>query len=348
MSSIVQAIRSTFLCAAGLLLLTAGSSAEDGADWYREQRVLFGGMPVQVCFAPRDEALAARAWASLADYDAIANDWRDDSEIGRINACGVGAYRLSPGLTELFELADGMRQATDGAFDITVGPLRRLWKGAATTGIWPDEAQLAALRASIGPATYRRDGSALEVLKPGVKFDFGGIKGHAIDRVTALLRQAGCRAALVQISGETCCWGLSPRGAPHRLGIPDPDAPDDPERMLIRLQDQGEGLSGSTSGNYRQPIVIGGRTVYHIYDPRTGLPVDTQVLSVSVLFPGSGHNGMADAFTKAGAVLGLAGLPLIEKAGGQGLILLRRADGAVESHATAGWARFIMPNEGRP
>jgi len=336
------------ICAFALSLPVIGLSAEEGADWYREQRILFGGMPVQVCFAPRDDALAAKAWASLDDYEVISNDWRDDSEIGRINAGGLGTYRLSPGLAQLFDLADGMRGTTDGAFDITVGPLRRLWRGAATSGVWPDAAQLAALRASIGPATYRRQGDVLQVLAPGVKFDFGGIKGHAIDRLTSMLHQAGCRAALVQISGETCCWGLSPRGTTHRLGVPDPDAPDDPERMRIRIQDQGEGLCGSTSGNYRQPIVIGGRTIYHIYDPRTGMPVDTHVLSVSVFFPGSGRNGMADALTKAGAVLGLAGLPIIEKAGGQALILLRRLDGAVETHATAGWARFAVAGEPQP
>lgn len=303
-------------------------------------------MPVQICFTPGDAELAARAWASLDDYERICNDWRDDSEIGRINAAGPGVHQLSPGLTALFELADGMRGASDGAFEVTVGPLRRLWRGAASSGTWPDEAQLAALRTVIGPAAYRRDGDRLTVLRPGVKFDFGGIKGHAIDRVTALLRAAGCRAALVQISGETCCWGLSPRGAPHRLGIPDPDAPDDPERMHLRIQDQGEGLCGSTSGNYRQPIVIGGRTIYHIYDPRTAMPVDTHVLSVSVCFPGVGRNGMADGFTKAGAVLGPAGLPLIAKAGGEALILVRRRDGSIEQHATAGWARYALPDGG--
>ncbi len=180
-------------CAFLLSLLVSGSPAEEGADWYREQRLLFGGMPVQVCFAPRDDALAAKAWASLDDYEAISNDWRDDSEIGRINAGGLGTYRLSPGLMELFDLADGMRGTTGGAFDITVGPLRHLWRGAATSGVWPDEAQLAAVRAAIGPATYRRQADRLQVLAPGVKFDFGGIKGHAIDRITIMLREAGCR-----------------------------------------------------------------------------------------------------------------------------------------------------------
>ena len=328
------------------LVLSVAAHAAD--DWYAEERTLYGGMPVQVRFTPRDEALATAAWGALTAWDDLANDWRNDSQIGKINVGGPGTYQVSAELADLFDLSDRMRTATDGAFEITVGPLRGIWHGAEKSGHWPTPEAIAAARAAIGPAVYTHTGKELRILRPGVQFDFGGIKGRAIDGVTAILKRGGSRAALVQISGETVCWGLSPRGQPHRIAVPNPDAPDDIDRMWCRLQDQGEGMCGSTSGNYRQPITVDGHVLYHIYDPRSGQPSDTHVLSVSILIPGVGRNGEADALTKAGIVLGVAGLPLIERAGAQGLLLLRRADGTIEEHATSGWSRFVAPKPAAP
>ncbi|MEK7414073.1 MAG: FAD:protein FMN transferase [Planctomycetota bacterium] len=322
--------------------LTACGVLSGAEDWYAEERTLYGGIPVQVRFTPRDDVLATAAWGALTAFDDLANDWRDDSQIGKINAGGPGTYQLSPELAEMFALSERMRTATDGAFEITVGPLRRMWRGAEKNGHWPTPEAIATVRLSIGPSAYTRAGSELRVLRPGVKFDFGGIKGHAIDAAAAILRRGGTRAALIQISGETACWGISPRGQAHKIAVPNPDAPDDLERMWCRLQDQGEGMCGSTSGNYRQPITVDGRVLYHIYDPRSGQPSDTHVLSVSILIPGAGRSGEADALTKAGVVLGVAGLPLIERAGAQGLLLLRRADGTIEEHTTSGWSRFVV------
>jgi thiamine biosynthesis lipoprotein len=331
-----------------LLALCLAATAGDD-DWYRGSRELYHGIPVAVRFAPADEALAARVWASLESVDAVYNDYRDSSEIGRINAGGVAEHRLSPDLSEAFALAARMRAATGGACEITVGPLRRLWRAAEKTATWPDDAALAAARLVVGPEAYACEGEQLRVLRPGVKFDFGGVcKGMAVDRAVALIKAAGRRAWLVQVGGETGCFGSNPSGRPHRLGIPHPDAPDDAERMWCRLQDPGQGMCGSTSGNYRNPIVISGKVCYHIYDPRTALPTDTHVLSVSVAFPGCGRNGEADALTKAGIVLGPPGLALIERAGAQALILLRAADGSVSAQATAGWAGFLAPEGPKP
>jgi thiamine biosynthesis lipoprotein len=314
-------------------------AAEDA--WYRGEKLLYAGIPVAVRFTPADPALAERVWAYLDSVDQGFNDWRDNSDIGRINAGGPGDYPLTADLAAAFELCGRMQAATDGAFEPTLGALRRLWRAAEKSGRWPDDAALVAARAATGPATYRCDGRSLRVLAPGVKFDFGGVvKGMAVDRATALLRAAGCTAGLVQVGGETGCWGISPRGAPHRIGIPHPEAPDDLDRLWCRL-------CGSTSGNYRNPVRIGERTCYHIYDPRSGQPIDTHVLSVSVVFAGVGRNGEADALTKAGGVLGVAGLPLIERAGAQALLLLKRGDGTIEQHTTAGWARLVVaPPEG--
>jgi len=330
-----------------VVLLLAGAHLTAGDDgWYGESRALYGGIPVMVRFTPADEALAAQAWAILAAIDEDFNDWRDDSAIGRINAGGPGDYALNPSLSEAFALSERMHGETGGVFDITVGPLRRLWRGAEKARRWPEQAEIDAVRARIGDGVYRRDGTRLSVLKPGVQFDFGGVcKGMAVDRVVALLRAAGCTAALVQVGGETGCWGLAPAQRPHRIGIPHPEAPDDPARLIARLQDAGTGLSGSTSGNYRNPIIILGKTLYHVYDPRTGLPSPTSVLSSSVVFPTTGRNGEADCLAKTGTLLeATVFFAMIERLGGQALLVVRAADGSIALRHTAGWPALLVPD----
>jgi len=331
--------------------LSASELAAPAAGWYAESRELYSGIPVTVRFTPNDAALAAKAWAILESVDDDFNDWRETSAIGRINAGGPGDYPLNPALTDAFALSERMNVETGGVFDVTVGPLRRLWRGAEKARVWPEQAAIDAVRASIGPGVFRRNGSTLTVLKPGVKFDFGGVcKGMAVDRVVALLRDAKRPAALVQVGGETGCWGITPAQRRHRIGIPHPDAPDDPERMVARLQDPGDGMSGSTSGNYRNPIVVLGKTLYHVYDPRTGLPSPTVVLSSSVVFPGNGRNGEADCLAKCGTILETqAFFAVIERLGGQALLLKRADDGSVTQLHTAGWAAFLAPaQENKP
>lgn len=327
-----------------VLLLFVGvamPAAEPPAPvWYEQCRALWSGIPLTVRFTPPDQALADEAWNYLERVDAVFNDWRDDSELGRINAAGPGTYSVSTDLAEA--LADGahLNLLTDRAFDITVGPLRRLWREAAKNNALPSDQALAEARAAVGPQGWSLAGQRLTVTKPGVKFDFGGVvKGMAVDRVVQRLVTAGRRAVLVQCGGETGCFGLSPRGRTHVLGIPHPDRPDDEHWCTIA--DPGTGLSGSTSGNYRQPVVIAGKPYYHIFDPRSGLPIDVHTLSISVAFPTNGRNGLADALTKVGAVLGHARLlPLVESLGGQALVLVREGERITE-HATAGWSRLV-------
>ncbi len=326
-------------------LLGALWAAEGNPAWTQESRELYYGIPVQVNFSPADPALAAKVWTALEAIDPVYNDFKPGSEISRINAGGPGTYPLSGDLAEAFALAGKARELSGGTCEITVGPLRRLWRGAEKNQKAPEPQAIAAALKKIGPATYRLTGNTLEKLVDGVQFDFGGVvKGMAVDRAIAILRQAKVTSALVQCGGETGCFGQSPHVRPFRLGIPHPDDPDGDS--WCRLACPESGFSGSTSGNYRQPVVIGGTTYYHIYDPRTGLPTDTHVLSASVAFPGvTGKNGLADAMTKCIAIRGPAGIPAIEALGAEALVLVRQADGTIAAHRSAGWDRLLLPSD---
>jgi thiamine biosynthesis lipoprotein len=197
---------------------------------------------------------------------------------------------------------------------------------------------------SMGPRTWLVDGRTVEKRIPEVRFDVGGIiKGLAVDRALGLLLAGGATSALVQCGGETGCFGVNPRGQPHRLSIPDPQ---DPAQAVCIVADPGTGFSGSTSANYFNPVVIDGREYYHVFDPTTGQPVDTHVLSVSVVFPRYGRNALADGLCKMGIVRGAVALfPVVERLGGAALVMTRNREGMVRSEQTVQWQMFQVATQ---
>jgi thiamine biosynthesis lipoprotein len=326
-----------------------------GAEtWSERQRSLYFGIPVAVRFSPADAELERRIWAYLEQIDDVFNDYREDSEVGRINAAldawartgekaAFKEFEVSEEFAEALRAAQEYFRMTSGAFDVSVGRLRRLWKGAAKAGQMPSDAEVAAGRAACGLGGVRLEGRRLRVETPGLQFDFGGcIKGQAVDHVVEMLQRAGARAALVQVGGETACFGKSPRGRPHVLGIQHPQQLDE---LYARLCDRGAGLCASSSGNYRAAIEVNGQVFYHIFDPRTGRPVDTRTLGVNVAFARLGRNGLADGLSTAGAVLDREPfLALVKKEGGEALVLVQEA-GGIREYKTDGWDRLKVKDE---
>ncbi len=334
-------------------MLAAACSSKPAAGpaspgWYSETRELYFGIPVSVRFTPRDEELAARAWRKLERVDEVFNIYRPDSEVSRLNsATDREGINISNDLFLAMLSALAVHIETDGAFDVTVGPLVKLWRDAAKTGRVPSRDAIAAARSLTGMMRLKINDNRLTVHTSGVTFDFGGIvKGMAVDWVIATLREAGCTAALVQVGGETGAYGLSPKGRPHVIGVQNPLNPLNPTDIWTAVQDPGTGISAATSGNYQQPIVIGGKVFYHIIDPRTGYPVDTHTLSVTVVFPETGKNGLADGLSTAGAVLGPEkAIPIVERLGGEALFLVRTDDGEVREVKSGGWDGLVYKPE---
>ncbi len=320
-----------------------------GGTWYDETRFLYHEIPVAVRFTPPDEDLAAAVWAYLDSVDDTFNAYRDDSEIGRVNALRMRErVRVSDDLARALRHAKELHRLTGGAFDVTVGPVRALWKDAAKSGKLPTGGEIEAALAATGLDKirldkHRLDGDTLTVEHRGVRFDFGGlVKGMAVDRAVAMIHAAGRTAALVQVGGETGTYGISRRGKPHVVGI---QHPTDPRGLWGAIVDPGTGLSVSTSGNYQQPVVIAGSVFYHIVDPGTGRPVDTRTLSVTVAFPATGKNWLADGLATAGAVMGHEkALPLIERLGGEALFIIMEEGRPVE-HYTSGWDGLVHKKE---
>jgi len=315
--------------------------AEPKQAWYSESRDLYYDLPVRVSYFPADEALSRRVWHYLEQADAQFNDYRADSEIAKINALSSPQeVTLSPALADAFGKSKKAYGYSHGLFDITSAPIRNLWKAGAEQGRLPSTEEVAAVQQRCGFQKVELEGRQLRLTQVGMQFDFGGIiKGILIDQVMEMLKAGGATSALVQISGETAAFGPSPKKRPYRIAVPNPH--DTGQVWCVIHGPKGE-LSGSTSGNYEMPISIGGEKYYHIFDPRTGKPAPTAVASVSVVFPETGKNWMADSLTTTGVLLGPEEtIRMVESFGGEALFIIWE-NGVLKEVKSTGWDRFQL------
>ena len=316
---------------------SVGASVESG-EWYQEVRDLYYGMPVQVRYYPEDTQLTGRVWAYLESIDDVFNDYKAGSEISSINRLNAaGDVTLSPMLAEAFEKAHKAWIFSEGVFDVSCTPLRNLWRQAAKSGVIPSDDEVTAARARCG-MQIKQDGNRLTLSRNDLVFDFGGIiKGIIADHVIALLKEGGAQSALIQIGGETAAFGLSQKNQPFRIAVQHPEIRDG---TWCVIQSKAAGLSTSTSGNYEQPIMINGKEFYHIMDPRTGYPAKTDILSVSIAFPETGKNWLADSLSTTGVLLGSEKtFKIVKQFGGEAMFLIRE-NGAIKEVASPGWEVF--------
>ena len=214
--------------------------------------------------------------------DRLLSHYRADSPLSRLNREAAGGpVAVEPELLDLLGECLRWSRASDGAFDVTVGPLMKAWGFFRDEGRVPDERQLASARAVVG---YRhvvldREHGTICFDRPGVELDLGGIgKGYAVDRVVALLRRRGIASALVNLGGSSVYGlGAPPVAEAWEVAIEDPTSSDH-RAMSVALRDRAL----SVSGGYARYFEEGGITYSHIMDPRSGRPVQG-VLSVAVL-----------------------------------------------------------------
>lgn len=311
-----------------------------GKTWYSEMRELYWGIPVSVSFRGNDNGLSKSVWSYLQSVDEIFNDYRKDTEISKLNSSvKAGKHLVSASLADAFAKAAEANRLSSGVFDVTCGPMRRLWRKAEKQNAMPSASAIAAMKKVCGQRLLRLNGKEVSISTVGVRCDFGGIvKGIAADEAISRLRKGGATSALVQVGGDTVAYGMSPKGRPYRIAIQHPTKQ---ELVWCVIQDPGTGMSCSTSGNYENPIVINGRHLYHIFDPRTGRPVETNVVSVSIVFPATGKNWLADSLSTAGTILGpQKTFAILKKLGGEAMFLILEK-GKLREVTTPGWRKLL-------
>ncbi|HTI49774.1 MAG TPA: FAD:protein FMN transferase [Planctomycetaceae bacterium] len=301
------------------------------------------GMPFRiVLYAPAADsanASARAAYARIRELNGIMSDYEPDSELTRLcRTAGSGqAVPVSPDLLAVLSRAQALSEKSHGAFDVTVGPVVRLWRKARKTNKFPAEEELAAARELVGYRNLRIDEKAgtVELLKRGMQIDLGGIAvGYAIDDVLRLLKARGIKSALIDGSGDIGVSDSPPGTTGWRIGIAPVDADREPSRYVIL-----KNAAVTTSGDAFQFVEFAGKRYSHIVDPKTGLGLVDRV-SVTLLAP---NCTVADSYTKAVAVLGPEkGLALIDETPGAAAIVVRAPQGKAETLASKRLGEFTF------
>jgi thiamine biosynthesis lipoprotein len=257
------------------------------------------------------EAAIDAAMAEVRRFDRMMSLYRNGSEITRVNlAAGKDPVTVSPEMIEMVEAARKISDLTDGAFDVTVGPLVVLWQMRLKEGRAPTEAEIERIRSRVG---YRniivdKKASTLFLKKPGMIMDFGGCaKGYVADKVAELLTRRGIDNAIVALAGDIRVMGRRPDGSSWRIGV---QHPRDAAKTLTVLELSDKYIS--TSGDYERYQIVHKKRYHHILDPRTGRPSEGTE-SVTVV----GDQGtIGDPLATALFILGPEkGLTIVKKLG---------------------------------
>lgn len=247
--------------------------------------------------------LADMAEAAIREVDRLMGPFGEESDVRRLNEAAAGEWvEVSPATWTVVMDALRWHRLSGGAFDPTIGPVKRLFRFDGDEMIaWPDGEKLAEARSNVGAdkLLFEREGMRLSWQKTGMRLDLGAVaKGYSVDRAVEALLREGVAAALVDVGGEIRVVGGKDGagGKPWRTGVRNPRKDD----ILDVVEMTGGAIA--TSGDYENYFFFEGKRYQHIIDPRTGSPLAGAPASVTVRHPDSCM--AADALATTLVVLG--------------------------------------------
>lgn len=310
------------LVIAWLSLLCACTTGGRGLGRFEYAKMIMGVEARIILYAPDDAAARSAARAAfdrMEHLEAVMSDYRPGSELMRV--CRAAAANepvsISDDLYRVLARARTIADAGDGAFDVTVGPLVRLWREARAEGRLPAPQTIEEARARVGWRAMSLDPErrTLTLAHDDMQLDLGGIgKGFAAGEALAVLRRRGLDRCLVDLGGDIALGEPPPDRAGWRVAIHGGWAEESP--WLLELARAAVATSGDTS----QFLEVDGVHYSHILDPRTGRGLTSRI-AVTVIAPDA---ATADALASAVSVLGEEdGLELLEQFPGASAMIER-------------------------
>lgn len=244
----------------------------------------------------------------------------DDSEVIEINKkAGLGFQKVSPDTFYVIKRGLYYSQSSHGRFDITVGPLVKLWGIGTDKARVPSEAEIksALLHIDYKNVVLNENENSVMLKEPGMAIDLGAIaKGYAADEVVRILKENGIKSAAADLGGNIYVLGKKPNGSPWKIGIQDPFEPRGNTFATVDVADK----TLVTSGVYERYFIKDGKRYHHILDTSTGYPVENGLVSVTII---SDRSIDADGLSTAVFALGLKdGLRYVEKIPGVDVVMV--------------------------
>lgn len=287
------------------------------------------------------------AFNEIKRVDLLMSRFNPDSEVSLLNRRGEA--KVSPETREVIQRAIEFSKITNGAFDITCGPICNLWQKAGKEDKMPTKNELSYVVSLVGYHNIIINGNRIKFSKKGMQITLGGIaKGYAVDKAIQVLREEGVTRALVNAGGDMYClgeglkdeslrekiqqffFGRKSKERKWEIGIQDPRKRN---KIIgvIKVKDKGV----ATSGDYQRYVRIQGKRFSHIVNPATGLTVQNNPMSVTII---ASDATTADALATGVFVLGSKrGVELINKLSGvEGMIV---SEGE-KITCSKGWSRY--------
>ena len=274
-------------------LLSTGLCGCQDKALYKDTQVLMGTF-VEV-ISP-DENAKDIVFAEIKRIEDLLSKYKPDSEISKLNK--LGQLKVSPDTLFIIKKAKSFWQLSDGAFDITVGPLLDLWGFTDKKFYLPSKLEIDGILNFIGTdkILLQEDDNMVKFEFLRMKIDLGAIaKGYAVDCAVKKIKEKGIKSCLINAGGQIFCLG-DKFGKPWHIAVQNPRDKND---ILTYLDLKDKAVA--TSGDYEQYFFKDNHRYCHIFNPKTGYPVEPDLISVTVV---AADGLTADALATAIFVLG--------------------------------------------
>jgi FAD:protein FMN transferase len=219
--------------------------------------------------------LARQCFALVDSFVFIFSDYIDSSELSKLSAANAKPVSVSPALLDILILSKTAFDKSDGAFDITMGPLIKMWRHVRKTKQWPTPAEVQSKKKLTGFNKIILDTvhKKLTLTQPGMQLDLGGIaQGYIAGKIIDYLRSQNVHHALVNVSGDIIMSQAPPGANGWRVGINLPETKEELLPGYLFIQN----MAVTSSGDVYQYIEHNGKRYSHILDPGTGYGVTSQ------------------------------------------------------------------------
>lgn len=304
-------LKSAIILILALAISLAGCTKPAPAKPLSKTNFLLGTVVEISTFDKHDESIIDKAFARISEIERkMTINNAETSEIIALNdASGRSEAKLSPDTFYVAEKGKQYSELSKGRFDITIGPIVKLWNIGTEYAAVPDKDKLAE---AIKLVDYRKlqlnkENNTARLETAGMKVDLGAIaKGYAADEVARILKENGVEHAIINLGGNVLTVGGNINGQPWKIGIQDPFNPRGDFLGIVNIDSK----TVVTSGIYERFFEENGKRYHHILDSRNGYPVENNLYSVSIITDKSIDG---DALSTTSLLLGAdEGMKLIE------------------------------------
>jgi len=294
--------------------------------------------------SPESSVIEASVLEAFEVVDFEMNTYVPDTALSRFNQMPVGeVIEMGWDFAYLLSEAQRITRLSDGAYDVTVGPLLDLWGfGPQGPKAYPSEQEIEEAKAVTGWSfiDWNPTNRQLSKRKSGVEIELSSIaKGYAVDLGADALDELGIQNFLLEVGGEMQARGVSPRGDLWRVAIERPEMARSGVQAALSITDVGI----ATSGDYRNYFEVDGIRYSHLIDPRTGYPIRHDLVSVTVIHPST---AIADAWATAMAVMGSEASLALAEARQMAVYVIRRSGDTLSSQWSSKFEQYLESPDG--